>query len=281
MTIRPLIIATLLFGGMLRAEPDKSDKADHKKKHDDISVSIHDGKIEVDGVKDYVQEQLDDAFDSIDMDDMPAPVREKLKERLGKVRATVGAHLKSLNGKDMDQLRKDLDKMGEEIGKEMEGLGSDMDAWSKDFSKQFGSKMAKKFAKGWAVKHDHDHDDDDDDVVSGDVDDTDDLADAVKDMGDLKLAQPQKDQITKLRTDSEKQVAAAKQALDAASKTLHDQLANGKTSDADIAKSIDAVTQQEAAIRKARILAWVNARRVLDDAQRKKVEAAAAKAKTK
>ena len=49
----------------------------------------------------------------------------------------------------------------------------------------------------------------------------------------------------------------------------------------EMGKSIDAVTQQEAAIRKARILAWVNARRVLDDAQRKKVEAAAAKAKTK
>jgi hypothetical protein len=273
MTMRPLVIAiVLLFGGMLRAEPDK-------KKHDDVSVSIHDGKVQLDGIQDYVQDQLDAALDSIDLDGVPPPVRAKLKERLGKVRAKIGARLKNMNAKDIDQLRGELEKMGEEIGKEMEGFGSDMDQWSKDFSKQFDKNWAKKFAKGWAIKRDHD--DDDDDLGSVDVDDTDDLADAVKDMGDLKLQQPQKDQITKLRADSDKQVAAAKQALDAASKALHDQLANGKASDADIAKSIDAVTQQEAAIRKARILAWVNARRVLVDAQRKKVEAAATKAKTK
>jgi hypothetical protein len=272
------LVAALLFGGLLRAEPDKKTPP---KKDDGISVQIHDGKVEVDGVQDMIQERLDDAFDSIDLDDVPAPVREKLKERLGKLRGKIGARLKNLNAKDLDQLGKELDKMGEDIGKEMEGLGSDMDKWSKDFGKQFGEKFAKKFPKGGFKLH-IGHDDDDDDVPGvPDIDDADDLADAVKDMGDLKLQQPQKDQLTKLRADSDKQVAAAKQALETASKTLHDQLENGKASDADIAKSIDAVTQQEAAIRKARILAWVNARRVLDDAQRKKVEGAAAKAKTK
>ncbi len=273
MMIRPsmFVLATLLFGGMLRAEPDK------KKPDAGVSISVHDGKVEVDGIQEYVEEQLDSAFDSIDLDNVPAPVRQKLKERLGKVRGTVRDRLKHLDAKDMDQLGKQLEQMGEDIGKQMEGFGSDMDQWSKQFAKAF----AKKFPKGALNVRIGQTDDDDDDVSGVDVDDDDDLADAVKDMGDLKLAQPQKDQLAKLRADSDKQVAAAKQALDAASKALHDQLETGKASDADIAKSIDAVTQQEAAIRKARILAWVHARAVLDDAQRKKVEAAAAKAQGK
>lgn len=65
--------------------------------------------------------------------------------------------------------------------------------------------------------------------------------------------------------------------MDLASDALKKQLDNPATNDADIARSIDVVTQQEAAIRKARILAWHDARRVLDDAQRRKVEDAAAK----
>ena len=82
-----------------------------------------------------------------------------------------------------------------------------------------------------------------------------------------------------MRAESDRQVAAAKKQLDQASDTLKKQLDNSATSDADIARSIDAVTQQEAAIRKARIIAWHSARRVLDDAQRRKVEDAAAKAR--
>ena len=144
-----------------------------------------------------------------------------------------------------------------------------------------GKDWAKKFSKGIHLGNiTVDNDDDDDVNVAADVDSDDDLDEAIKDLGDLKLQKSQKDQISKLRADTDKQVAAAKQALEAASKTLHDQLEAGKASDADIAKSIDAVTQQEAAIRKARILAWVHARAVLDDAQRKKVEGAA-KGKTK
>jgi hypothetical protein len=278
MIIRPfnIVLAILLCGGLLRADPDK------KKPDDDgISVKIHDGKIELDGIQNLVDEQLKEAFDSIDLDHVPAPVRDKLKDRLGKLRGKVGARLKNLNAKDLDQLGEELGKMGEDIGKEMEDFGSDMDKWGQDMSKKMGKDWAKKFAKGMHGKPGIKIDvDDDDDVSAPDVDDDDDLDDAIKSLADLKLAQPQKDQIAKVRADSEKQVAAAKQALDAASKTLHDQLEAGKASDTDIAKSIDAVTQQEATIRKARILAWVHARGILDDAQRKKVEATV-KSKTK
>jgi hypothetical protein len=281
MMIRPslLVLATLLCGGLLRAEPDKK-PAKPAKPDAGISISVHDGKVEVDGVQDLVEEQLEGAFDSIDLDNVPGPVRAKLKERLGKLRGTIGARLKHLDAKDMDQLGKELDKMGEDIGKEMEGLGSDMDKWGKGFSKQFDKNWSKKLSKRIRIGH---VDDDDDDDMAGvpDIDDDDDLATAASDLGDMKLAQPQKDQLAKLRVDSDKQVVTAKQALDAASKTLHDQLEGGKASDADIAKSIDAVTQQEAAIRKARILTWVHARGLLDADQRKKVETAAAKGKTR
>jgi hypothetical protein len=268
MTVRSLsfILATLLFGSMLRAEPDnkKPNKPDAG-----ISISIHDGKVEVDGIQDMIDDQLDNAFDSIDLDNLPPPAREKLKEKLGKVRGTVKDRLKHMNVKDMDQFGHEMEKLGEDISKEMEGFGS-------DFSKQFGKKWGKQLSKSVHIDAD-----DDDDIADVDVDDGADVSAAIGDLADLKLAQPQKDRIAKLRADSDKQVAAAKQALEAASKALHDQIANGKASDADIAKSIDAVTQQEAAIRKARILAWVHARSVLDDAQRKKVEGAAAKTKTK
>lgn len=268
MTVRSLsfVLATVLFGSMLRAEPDK------KKPDAGISVSIHDGKVEVDGLQDMIDDQLDSAFDSIDFDNIPAPVRGKLKEKLGNIRNKVKTRLKHMDVKDMDKFGQEMEQLGNEISKEMEGFGSD---FQKQFSKDFAKKFSKKIKIGALDK------DDDDDIASVDVDDNDDLADAISDLGDMKLAAPQKDQIAKLRADSDKQVAAAKQALEAASKTLKDQLANAKASDADIAKSIDAVTQQEAAIRKARILAWVHARAVLDDAQRKKVESAAAKAKTK
>jgi len=280
MMIRPymFVLSSLLFCGMLRADPKDTPKPPAKPDAG-ISISVHGGKVEVDGIQDLVDEQIENAFDSVDVDNLPPPVREKLKEKLGKVRGMIGGRLKHLDVKDMEQFGKEMDKLGEDIGKEMESFGSDMDKWGKDFGKQFGKNWAKKFSKHIRIGK---ADDDDDDItVMPDVDDDDDLDDAIKSLADMKLEKAQKDQLAKLRADTDKQVASAKQALDQASKALHDQLEAGKASDTDIAKSIDAVTQQEAAIRKARILAWVHARAVLDDSQRKKVEAAAAKGKTK
>jgi hypothetical protein len=141
----------------------------------------------------------------------------------------------------------DLDDIGEEIGREMEDMGKDIEKWVGD--------------------------DDNDVDVDADADD-DDLDDAVKAMGNLKLKGPQSDQIKKLRTESDAKVAAAKKELEQASKQLQQQLDNPATSDADLSKSIDAVAAQEAAIRKARILALHGARRVLDDTQRKQVDTA-------
>jgi hypothetical protein len=246
-----------------------------------VSVQIHDGKIQIDGINDLVDGAIHDAQDAIKTSGLPGDVRDKLQKRLDKVKDTVKNRLSHLDASNLDQLGDELGKMGDEIGKQMDEFGKEMEKYGK------GSN----FGKGWSGHGGHfkwdskdkDKDDDDDDDAdlpsAPDVDDADDLDDAVKSLGDLSLKPQQRDQIQKLRADSDRQVAAAKKQLDQASDTLKKQLDNSATSDADIARSIDAVTQQEAAIRKARILAWHSARRVLDDAQRNKVEDAAAKAK--
>ena len=243
-----------------------------------ISVSIHGGKVEIDGLKDMIDGHIQAALDMVRANkSIPPDVRAKLEKRLDKVKETLQKRLAHLDINDLDQLGDELGKMGDEIGDQMDEFGKEMEKYGKTFDN-------KNFGKNWNFgrhAHDDDDDDDDDDKLTSvpDIDDQDDLDDKVNDLGDLSLKGPQRDAIKKLRADSDKQVAAAKKALDQASTTLKKQLDNPASSDADIAKSIDAVTQQEAQIRKARILAWHNARRVLDDAQRKKVEDAAKKTK--
>jgi hypothetical protein len=242
------------------------------------SGGIH---VQIDGLDDMINEHIQEALDTVSHDNhIPEAVRAKIIKRLEKVKQKV--HDKAAKGKlDPD----DLDDLGEEIGEEMEEFGKEMEKWGEDFGKE----IEKKFGGNVSVKvsghddddDDTDNDDDADDIAGFDIDDDDDdLADAIKDMGDLRLAPAQRDQIKKLRLDSDAKVAAAKRDLGRASEQLQKQLDNPATNEADIARSIDAVTQQEATIRKARILAWHSARRILDDSQRKKVEGAA-KHKTK
>ena len=205
-------------------------------------------------------------------------MRDKLQKHLDKVRDTVKNRLSHLDAKDLDQLGDELGKMGDDIGKQMDEFGKEMEKYGKTWKGKSWKSHGGSFH--WDADDNDKDDDDDADLPSmPDVDDQDELDDAVKSLGDLSLKGPQRDQIQKLRADSDRQVAIAKKQLDQASETLKKQLDNAASNDADIARSIDAVTQQEAAIRKARILAWHGARRVLDDAQRKKVQDAAQKAK--
>jgi hypothetical protein len=251
-----------------------------------INVQMHDGKIQIDGVNDLVERSIKEAQDAIRTSSLPAEVRDKLQKRLDKVRTKVEERLSHLDASDLDQLGEELGKMGDDIGKEMDDFGKEMDKYgdkmSKDAMKNFGKNWGKK--GHWSFNgnsnhndsDDNDDSDSDDDVASvPDVDDQDDMDDAVRSLGDLSLKGPQRDQIQRLRADSDRQVAQAKAQLDRASEELQRQLDNISASDAEISRAVDAVSQQEATIRKARILAWHGARRVLDDAQRNKVEAAA------
>jgi Spy/CpxP family protein refolding chaperone len=240
--------------------------------------------VQIDGLEEVIDDSIQEALGEIGKDArIPAHVRGEIQKRLEGVRKKLKD--RAAKGK---LSAADLGELGEEIGREMEAFGKDMDAWSKQFDKQMNGKWGGK----WGGKFDFhlggkagDDDDDDDDEGDDDDDDHDfaldfddndgDLGDAIRDMGALNLRPQQRDQIKKLRVDSEAKVANARRELDRASRLLEKQLQNPATSEAEIARSIDAVTQQESAIRKARILAWVNARRVLDDGQRKKVERAA------
>ena len=256
MTVHKIAIVGVLFAATFSFADDVHPPAPPAPpRHPGISVSVHDGQVDIDGLGDYVDSQIESAMDQIDDANVPPAIRAKLKAKIGAMRAKLKG-LKHLDAKDLDDLGKELGKMGEEIGKEVE--------------KEVHQNLAR---HGMSM-----HDDDDDGDFDDDMDMDDD--DAVRDLGDLSLSPAQRDTLKKLRTDSDKQIATAKASLAQASKTLHDQLDNPAASDADISKAIDAVSQQEAAIRKARILAWHGARRVLDDAQRKKVEGAA-KGKTK
>jgi superfamily II RNA helicase len=251
-----------------------------------LDISIHDGKVTINGLEGVVDAQINAALAQVSSDPrIPAKVREKITKRLEKIRTKVKTRLSHIDAKDMDEVGEELGKLGEEIGDEMEDFGKDMDQWGQDMDQwgknmdQWGKNFEKSFKKNWhgpgpTVMGSHDNDVDDADLPDmPDPDDVDD--DVVRDLGDLSLSQPQRDQLKKLRVDSDAKVAQAKQALQKASEALEKQLENPNASDGDIARSIDTVAQQEAAIRKARILAWVNARRMLDDNQRKKVEAAA------
>jgi hypothetical protein len=248
-----------------------------------VSVSIHGGQIQIEGVRSMIERHIGDALEAVrNAKGIPPEVREKIVKRLERVRRKLEKRLSHLDAQDFDQLGDELGKLGDEIGQEMDEFGKEMEKYGDQLGKEFGKEFAKKFAKKWDFSgHNSDEDSgEDDDVVTADVDD--DQAEVelvVPELGDLSLNGTQRDQIQRLRADSDRQVALAKQALDQASTALQRQLENPATSDAEISRAIDAVTQQEAAIRKARILAWHHARSVLEPAQRHRVEDAAARAK--
>ena len=260
-----------------------------------ISVEIHDGKVTVSGIPEIVSSALRSAQDVINSSTLPKDAKDKLDKHIENIRAKITGRLSHINITDLDHLGDEMTAMSDDISAEMKELGHEMEKYDGPLGKDFAKNLSKSLGKSFGPKGLHidinglhgdlntvDDGDDDDDKLSSsppDVDDDDELDDAVKDLGDLSLKGPQRDQIQKLRADSDRAVATAKKQLDQASDALKKQLDNPATSDAEIARSIDAVTQQEAAIRKARILAWHDARRVLDEAQRKKIQDAAAKAK--
>ena len=250
-----------------------------------VSVSINNGKVQIDGLHDLVLGQLDAARDSIKNNQaIPKDVRDKVVARLDKVRATVDKRLANLKISDMDQLEAEMEKMGEEIEQAMEGLDKDLEKLGKDMGKDFGKKFGKDWGKNWNWNSGDDDDDDDDigSIDTPDVDaDDDDMKDAIKDLRDMALKPDQKAKINKLRADSDKTVGAAKKQMDDLSQKLQTALGNPTVTDAEIGRLVDQISAQEATIRKARIQAWAQARRELTEDQRKRVEDAAKKKKTK
>jgi hypothetical protein len=260
-----------------------------------FSVTIRDGKVHIDGLEGFTRQHLDHVREMIrNHPGIPQDVRDRALARLDRARAVLERRLRNLNVADLDQLGDEMEKMGEELEKAMEGLEEEMDKLGEKLGKDFAKQLGKDLAKGLRPRlridrdrdrdrdHDHgdDHDDDDDHdrvAVAPDDDSDADTRGAIRDLSDLTLRPAQRDQIVKLRASYEQQIAVARKQLDDASRRLEVALADPKASDADISRYIDQVSAHEASIRKARLLTWVNARRLLDDAQRKQVEDASRK----
>ncbi len=242
-------------------------------------------KIDLGDLDEMVDEQIENALEAInDNDSIPSNVRDAVRERLEKVRTKVKKRIAKIGANDLDGLSKELGQMGEELGTEMEQFGKDMDKWGKEFEKQMEKKMKGKHLRWKGGPHPDVHvfnfGDDADDADEADMpDDMGDLDDAMKDLGSFKLAPDQRAALKKLRVDSEAKVADAKRRLQTASEVLRVSLENTNASEQQIAQAIDNVSRAEAEIRKARILAWVTARKLLDAGQRTQVEAAARKSR--
>lgn len=246
-----------------------------------LNVNIHDGKVEISGLEGMVDTQINAALTGIASDpNIPPAIRAKVTAKLEKLRAKVKKRIAKIDTTDPQRLGEELSGLGEEIGQEMESFGQDMDRFGSDME-QWGKQFEKNWGQNFKFQMNQDDDRDDDRDDDGDDDDHDIDMPAVRDLGDLKLKAPQRDALRKLRADSDAKVANAKRELERAEAQLQRAIENVNASDADIARAIDNVAQQEATIRKARILTWVNARRMLDDSQRQKVEAAASKGKSR
>lgn len=304
-TILPSLLAGgLIFGSALTGAqpapptPPTAPLPPRPPKAPKIKADIH---IDLSHLDDMVDEQIQHALEAVSNNaNIPPQIRDKLKDRLEKVRIKVKKRLAKVDMQDPEALGDELGKLGDEIGQEMDQFGHDMDAWGKDFEKQWekkakelekqAEKQAKQFEK---MKHGHfawngpgsatvdlDVGTDDEDLPGSPV-----LADGddgdidINDLGDLKLNTTQKQRLKQYRTESEQAVAKAKGDLDRASEDLQQKLARDDVSNSEIERAIDKVSSAEAAIRKARILAWVKARNELQADQRAKVEHAARKGK--
>ncbi|HEU0035689.1 MAG TPA: hypothetical protein VFQ53_33990 [Kofleriaceae bacterium] len=261
-----------------------------------VSIRINGNHVQIDGIDDLVEQQLDAVRQMLAANpNLPPDVRAKITARMDKVKSIVNKRLRNIKTTDLDQLEEQLDSMGQELETAMEGLDEDLsqlgDKLSRDVAKNLRKSFAKQFKHG-KLQFDFDHqsqssDDDDDDADADDDDDVsgrpsmsvddDDVPVAVDALKGVTITKAQRDQIRQLRATGDAQIAEHRKQLDEASERLEAALADPRTSDADIAQYVDQISMHEAAIRKARLLTWVNARRMLDADQVRKIEDAARK----
>jgi hypothetical protein len=256
-------------------------------------ITVHDGKVEIEGIAELVQESLEKALDSLDnLPDVSSDMRDRLKGRIRAVREKLKVRLSKLKSMDIDKIGPEMERIGDDIEREMSGLDREMAQLGDKIGKSFAQKFGKDFAKNFTSQNnnftgqnnDDDGDDDDDDDKDSVVvapDSSSDPDPAIADIGPaiaairgISLDADQRAAITRLRAESEAQVQNARRELETRSNRLHDTLRNASASEDDIARQIESISAVEATIRKARILSWVKARSLLRKDQRKLVEEA-------
>jgi Spy/CpxP family protein refolding chaperone len=265
-----------------------------------MSISIHDGKVEIDGIQEMVQEQLEAVMHMLEgLPNVPPEAREKLKGRVKAVKEKLKG-LDRLKSMDLDKIGPEMERMGDDIEKAMEGLDKDLEQLGDKLGKNLSDRLGRDFAKrvgpgpgpGRPAIVDHsdgtdssddaedDNDDDDDDKDAGlppsmeDSLDPSDVHDRIAALKALPLDPSQKAKLAKLRADSDQQIKAAKAQLEEMSSKLHTKLGDASASEGEISSLIDRISEKEATIRKVRILTYVKARKLFGPDQQKKIEAA-------
>jgi hypothetical protein len=258
-----------------------------------MSISIHDGKVEIDGIAEMVEEQLNTVLRALDhMPNVAPDARDRVKTRVRGVRDKVKARLSKLRSMDIDKIGPEVERIGDEIEKEMEGVDKDLeqlgDKLSKHFAEKFGKEFGKDIAKTIAPRiagaDNSDGEDDDDDGDDEDKDavvmpphvdrlvppDLDERIAALRRLN-LSLNAEKREKLAKVRADCDREIADARRELDEMSNHLHETLGDAAAKESDIDRQIDKISAKEAAIRKARIHALIRTRSVLGD-QSKLVE---------
>jgi hypothetical protein len=253
------------------------------------TVVIHGpgGKISVENVSEMVRKQLDQARDMVrDSPHIPPQVRATVLARLERVRAAVERRLARMKPSDLKDLGDEVERVSDDIEQAMDGLDEDLTKLGKELSKQFGKQWAKEWKKQWKkqaqeeAEAGEDQSGDGEDGEDGEAAgpppvDPEDARNAIADVRGIALQPQQRVQIQRLREQTEKQVAEAQTQLAMLSSKLEEALKNPRVSDDEVKMYVDHISATEATIRKAKLLAWVGARRLLDEQQRAKIEAAA------
>ncbi len=248
------------------------------------------------------REQLERAREQIAKAPMPEKMRQKVLARLDRAAKLLDEHLANASAGDLDDLEREMEAMGEELEREMEAmaeeleeLGDDWEAWAPVIVNKVGS---------WTGSWDGDvpeppdapePPDFDDDVVfvvppvapvapvapvpglDLDLDDVDITIDI--DLGALRLSSDQLGQLDVIFDAEQDVVEPARAQIEDLSEELHDALAADQVDEARLARLVDEISEREAAIRKAQILAWAKSKRLLDAGQRDRIEKATVKSK--
>jgi hypothetical protein len=234
---------------------------------------------------------------------IPGPMKVKLKVKLGKLRNADLDELIEMAG-EMDEFGKEMEKWGEQLSRDIE---KDVEKAFKDGKFKFKGKDF-----DYDYDYDFDDDDDDQDDVDDeddqdDVDDQDDddldpwqgtapsgpgrmgrlphppSAPVIIDLGDpdfaldvdiddLQLSPQQRGELKRIHTAEKAAIAPAARRIDQLSRELRGELETDDTSDAEINRLVDEISQQESVVRKARLSSLIKTRKLLSTAQRTKVD---------
>ena len=257
-----------------------------------ISIAIR-------GARTVVDEKLAESRAQIASEqNIPPAVKAAVLRRLDEAKRMADQRMANFHASSMDDFGAQMDAIGNDIGAMMEGLGADMDKLAPQLE-HLGSELGDG-KRGFSFHFSHDDDDDnadnndppeppepaeaDDDSDSevgnaptsvpsigntpGSMSVNVDHYDVTMDPAALKLKPAQRDALRLVLADEQHIVEPASARLEIESRHLQDTLAAKVVDEAAAARFVDAMSAEEATIRRAKVAAWAKAKKILDDEQR-------------